>query len=138
MSATAQAPRSLKGRDDFIVRYDQATDTLTLLLDDVGNSFDIGSFTSSYADAVPYLARAMGGGLLNTMFAEEIVSTARNFGTALVDLSRRVSVPVHDDSIRRAEQLTHQAAVLRDPYNMLGHIDESQSRRSSAFVEPSM
>jgi len=137
MSATAKAPGSLLDRDDFIVRYEQATDTLTLLLDDTGDSFDIGSFTTSYADAVPYLARAIGGNNLeNKMFAEEIVSNARNFGTTLVDMTRRVVLAVTDRSNRHVEHMLHQANVMNDPYHMLAHLEEDGTRQSSSFVEP--
>lgn len=137
MSATAKAPGSLRDRDDFIVRYEQATDTLTLLLDDTGDSFDIGSFTTSYADAVPYLTRAMGGGMANQMFAEEIISTARNFGTALADLIRCTSVPVHDNSVQRTERVMQQVITQNDPSGMFSHLDEDR-RMASSYVEPNI
>lgn len=133
MTATTRLPARLDEHEYVVVTCSRDTKELTVVTPDQ-ESHDLGSFWDSSERAVPYLAAAFGGGSAGRTLAEQAVTTAFNFGSAIVDFATRLitSVLPHDP---RADE----AAATKKIFAAEQHVMDRTDRHDwpGLIVEPS-
>lgn len=82
-TAVVRRPARLDDNEYVVVTCDRATKDLSLVTPDQ-QSHALGNFWDATEDAVPYLGAALGGGATNRRLADEVVSSAWNFGAAVL------------------------------------------------------
>lgn len=128
MTAAVRKPAKLNDHEFLVIVVTRDTKEIALVLPDQ-QSFDLGSVWDANQSAVAYIGGALGRESHWRRLAEEAITTAFNFGAAIIDIERRLVCSVMPNDPKQDE-----ARALVRMFDGERHFLERDDRNDHGFT----